>query len=418
MTRSSLASAWWRDGGLALAAAALAMPSLAVIAPLGLAPLQALLALVLLALVPRRVFAGIGGVLPLAVMVTVLAMWATVSALWSILPGHSLFEGLRFFAIGAGGLIVLGAALDITPTEGRRIAQFAAIGVGLAILLLAIERFGNFAIARLLHGGGPDYPFSFSRYDRGVTTLVLMLWPALTAARRTWQGAVLMLGVFAAAWAMSSLASLLGLGTGAAVFALAYRFPRSVAAVLITGLLAAAIVLPAVVPSYESTVTFQKRAPWFKQSGIHRLLIWRFTADRVAERPVLGWGMDASRELPGGHQNFSTTLSGITLSPGEEALPLHPHNAALQWRVELGLPGTALCLAIAFWVLWRTGFRARLMPIDRAAVLGFAATAMVIGLLSFGAWQAWWLSCLWMISALCGGAMVQEGNQDSMRWMR
>ena len=408
MTQSSPTSPWRLDSGAVLAAAALAMAPLAVLAPLALAPLQAVLALALLALAPHRVFAGIRDVLPIAVLVAVLALWATASALWSILPRHSLFEGLRFFVVGAGGLIVLGAALDLSPLAGRRIAQFAAAGVSLAILLLVFERFGNFSITRQLHGGGTDYPFLFSRYDRGVTTLVLILWPALIASRRIWQGAVLMIGAFVAAWVMASLASLLGLGVGVAAFALAHRFPRFVAAALITALLAAAVVLPAVLPSDQSVVTFQEHAPWFKSSGIHRLLIWRFTADRIAERPFLGWGMDASRELPGGHRDFAETLPGINLHLGDEALPLHPHNAALQWRVELGLPGTALCLAIVFWVLWRVGFTARLLPVRRAAMLGFAATAMVIGLLSFGAWQAWWLSCLWTIAAICAGATVEK----------
>jgi len=409
MARSPSQSLWQLNGGAALAAAALVIPPLAVFAPLGLAPLQAVLALVLLARAPRQAFAGIGRILPLVVLVAALALWATASASWSILPRHSLFEGLRFFAIGAGGLIVLGAALDLPPTAGRRIARFAVAGILLALLLLLVERLGNFAIVRLFHDLPPDYPLSISRYDRGVTTLVLMLWPALAAIRRAWQGAIFVLGVFATTWLMSSLASLLALGAGVAAFALACRFPRFVAAALIAALLAAATVLPAVVPSDQSVVAFQERAPWFKSSGIHRLLIWRFTADRIAERPLLGWGMDASRELPGGHRDFTTTLPGIKLPPGNEALPLHPHDAALQWRVELGLPGTALCLAIIFWGLWCVGSKAHLLPVQRAAVLGFAATAMVIGLSSFGAWQAWWLSCLCTISALCAGAMVKKG---------
>jgi O-antigen ligase len=408
MATSSPTSPWQLDGGAALAAAALVMPPLAIFAPLAWAPAQAVLALALLALAPRRVLAGIGEILPLAVLVVALALWATASALWSILPEHSLFEGLRFLAVGAGGVIVLGAALDLSPPAGRRIAQFAAAGVAFAILLLAIERFGNFAIAKLFHDAGPDYPYSLARYDRGVVTLVLMLWPALAAARRPWQGAILMLGVFAAVWLMSSLTSLLALAAGVAAFAFACRFPRFVAAALISALLAATTVLPAVVPSYQSTVTFQEHAIWFKPSGIHRLLIWRFTADRIAERPLLGWGMDASRELPGGHRDFSATLPGVRVVPGSEALPLHPHNAALQWRVELGLPGTALCLAILFWSLWRVGFKARLSPIQRAAALGFAAAALVIGLLSFGAWQAWWLSCLWTTAAFCAGTMADN----------
>jgi len=264
MARSPSQSLWQLNGGAALAAAALVIPPLAVFAPLGLAPLQAVLALVLLARAPRQAFAGIGRILPLVVLVAALALWATASASWSILPRHSLFEGLRFFAIGAGGLIVLGAALDLPPTAGRRIARFAVAGILLALLLLLVERLGNFAIVRLFHDLPPDYPLSISRYDRGVTTLVLMLWPALAAIRRAWQGAIFVLGVFATTWLMSSLASLLALGAGVAAFALACRFPRFVAAALIAALLAAATVLPAVVPSDQSVVAFQERAPWFK----------------------------------------------------------------------------------------------------------------------------------------------------------
>ena len=38
----------------------------------------------------------------------------------------------------------------------------------------------------------------------------------------------------------------------------------------------------------------------FKESAGHRLLIWSFTGNRIAEHPVLGWGLDSSRAIPGG----------------------------------------------------------------------------------------------------------------------
>ena len=66
------------------------------------------------------------------------------------------------------------------------------------------------------------------------------------------------------------------------------------------------------------------------RSTYHRLLVWGFTADRIEERPVLGWGLNASRAVPGGAKSLDVS---------EPALPLHPHNAALQWRLELGILG-------------------------------------------------------------------------------
>jgi exopolysaccharide production protein ExoQ len=147
-------------------------------------------------------------------------------------------------------------------------------------------------------------------------------------------------------------------------------------------------------------VTVHEHAPWIKWSGIHRLLIWRFGADRVAERPILGWGMDVSRAMPGGKTNLNDLLPDLHYPSNAEALPLHPHDAALEWQLELGIPGLALGLAIVVGAIYRIGWRVPLSPYARAAALGLGASALVIGLLSFGIWQAWWLSSLWLTASL------------------
>jgi O-antigen ligase len=108
--------------------------------------------------------------------------------------------------------------------------------------------------------------------------------------------------------------------------------------------------------------------------------------------------MDASRELPGGHAKLIDTLSEPIIPPLSDALPLHPHNAFLQWRVELGLPATLLCALVVAWVLWRSGASGP-APV-RAASLACAAAGLVIALLGYGVWQAWWMSTMWLAAAL------------------
>jgi O-antigen ligase len=131
---------------------------------------------------------------------------------------------------------------------------------------------------------------------------------------------------------------------------------------------------------------------------VHRLVIWRFVAERIGDRPVLGWGMDASRAVPGGKSLVNDLYPQVTINDRAEALPLHPHDAALQWRLELGLPGTLLALAALARLLWPL---ARITDTwQRALVFGYAASALTVALLSFGAWQAWWLSTLWLGAAL------------------
>ena len=85
-------------------------------------------------------------------------------------------------------------------------------------------------------------------------------------------------------------------------------------------------------------------------SALHRMLIWDFTAERIAERPLLGWGMEASRTVPGGRgQPEAAALDRMRVTdPGQrrwfaephvQILPLHPHNGALQLWLELGAVG-------------------------------------------------------------------------------
>ncbi len=142
---------------------------------------------------------------------------------------------------------------------------------------------------------------------------------------------------------------------------------------LALALTAFAVALPLAIPSSETLVAMRAETPWIKWSGMHRLLIWRFTSERIAERPLLGWGMDAARELPGGKTHLATRFPDAGLPEDAEALPLHPHDAVLQWEVELGIPGTALCLAAG-----GLGFVARRICCD--APCGLRARARSAGL--------------------------------------
>jgi hypothetical protein len=98
-----------RPTAITLFTSALVLPPLAVFAPLGVAPLLSVAAVVLLALDWRRCLSGVMALRPLALLVAALGVWTVASALWSIIPGHSLLEGLRFLIISGTGLAVMGA---------------------------------------------------------------------------------------------------------------------------------------------------------------------------------------------------------------------------------------------------------------------------------------------------------------------
>ncbi len=393
-----------------LAIAAIVAPSLAVLAPLGVAPLLTVVAAALLVAAPRRLWEASRPLWPFAALWAALAIFGALSAVWSILPVHSLIESGRFLAIGVEGVIALAATRTLPPRDAARVGVAAAIGVALGAGLLLFEWASGAAIARWLHDWSLAVYVNESRYDRGATTAVLIIWPAALALRR-WRVLQLAIGIAVAAsiYLMVSAASLLALVIGLAAFAVALLSPRLVASALAAGIVLGAALLPLVVPSYQATVRIQHAEPWIKASGIHRLLIWRFAADRIADRPLLGWGLDSSRGLPGGKRDFGTTLPGIELGPGHDAMPLHPHDTLLQWRLELGIPGTLLALALVVWALYRVGWRFGGGREAQAAALGWGATVTVIALLSFGIWQEWWLSCILFSASLLATSAADAG---------
>ncbi len=388
--------------GAALSLAAFLAPPLAVFTPLALAPLLALLAVALLALGPRATLAAARPYGAVFVLLALLSLWAAATALWSPVPLHSLLEALRFLAISAAGMVVLGAAAACPEPQAGRAGRALLAGLALAAAMLLLERWDNDILLRAAETLPASRLVPPARYDRGVTVLLLLAFPAgaLLAARRRRLALALLVAVvgitdFAFASHACKLAFLLALPATL----VAAWLPRLVARLMLAGIVLAAFVLPLALPGGAGIAEIQHRLPSLPGSAIHRLAIWRFSAEAIAARPLFGWGMDASRALPGGQLPVRRYFPEIAISPEAQALPLHPHDAALQWRLELGLPGTLLALAVIALALERLA-RARLPPWPRALALGYAAAALTIALLSFGAWQAWWLSTLWLGATL------------------
>ncbi len=393
-----------------LAACAAIVPATGLVAPLGIAPLFTIAAVAILALDGPALLRGARPLAPLAALAAALGAWATLSASWSIVPLHSFLEGLRLLLIFAGGLVLLAAAADLVPRERRLIAACAAAGLALAILFGLHEALTGAALTEAMLRRA----VRMERLDRGSTTLVLALWPALVACagRRVYAAAGFALGVAATVYLLLSTAALLAVLAGFTVFALAWYAPRACATALGAAVVLFAVAAPFAVPPYRETIALYHAAPEIKWSGLHRLLIWRFASDRIGERPLLGWGMDASRAIPGGDEHFADLFPNDDLPKDATALPLHPHNAALQWEVELGIPGTLVALALVLWGLWRVGFAAHLSQAARAGALAFAAAALVIAFIAYGIWQAWWLSTLFLTAALFTAA-AGDGPRDS-----
>jgi O-antigen ligase len=208
----------------------------------------------------------------------------------------------------------------------------------------------------------------------------------LILRRRAWLGVLVAVAVAAVIYHLVGTAAKVAF-SAAALFAVLFyccgrRFAH-IAAILSVVLILSA---PWSFPRLIQLPALAESAQEMKFSAIHRLLIWSFVGARIEERPLLGWGLDSSRAIPGGT---------VEIHPGAPWLPLHPHNSALQVWLELGLPGAALFAAFMV-LLWRAVANVRWPRLFQAAAAGSLLTTFVASFGTYGIWQEWWIATMWL----------------------
>ena len=166
-------------------------------------------------------------------------------------------------------------------------------------------------------------------------------------------------------------------GIFSAGFALVLK--RRVAIIASTIIVCFSLVLPLAFKHVENPAKQINELISLPFSAQHRIAIWEFTADKVSQKPYLGWGFNASKLMPDGKNR----LFSYTGQPYGEALPLHPHNAIMQVWLELGLPGIILYISLVVSIIMSIFDRNR-SKFEAAAIFGQFSTIMVISNLSYG----------------------------------
>lgn len=374
--------------------AAFLTPPISILAPRSLAVLLPLAALA----------AGIGALQrrtlrmppagPALVMVTVL-VWGAASAFWAYEPRLVFSVWFQIAGLAVAGLVLMQIALQVDEPDSARIGTALASGTTISVAFLAVEwtsaHLFDHSLTAMFYTHRKFETFVF---NRAAVTIAIFVWPAALGMHQRWGGTaatVLVLVTFFVVAQFESMAAVAGMIAGAAVYIAASWRARPVALVL-AGLVVIGAATAPVLPRLglvEAAIEHSKGSI----SVSHRLEIWRFVAGAIAERPVAGWGLNASRDLPGGIDE---------IVPGERKLPLHPHNAMLQWWLELGAVGAALGAALVVMALLGAGHARPLLPrADPAPAVALATTicALVVALVGYGIWQAWWMAALWLAAS-------------------
>lgn len=329
-----------------------------------------------------------------------LAAFGTASALWAIDPQHSFERGLRLLLeFGVGGLMI-GFAIATDRDRAGAYLRAAAAGMTAAAILAIVD----IQTAGWLLFWAHHHPTAIFAYGPAaafaaviIIPLAIVLWQH---GAQIWTVVLLaaVVGfVLIAANETAKLAVILAmLGGIAATWRWTRPLPMLAFAVV---LLAVPLLVPQRMDSELGCWMFEQKA-----SIVHRLGIWSFVDTAIAERPVLGFGLEASRQLPGGTMQLAMPDCGPDLGPAvfgpriAERLPLHPHGFPMSIWLELGAVGAFLLLC-TFLDWSRRLFRAPRRPAH--ALCAAAAGAFMPATVSFGMWQGWWLTTLFIMVALC-----------------
>jgi exopolysaccharide production protein ExoQ len=366
------------------AAFGFALPLVAILASAGVVPLM-LIATLLAALAvwswQRRLPKPDRG---LAIALGVLLAWCAAASLWGFEPARSLVLTLRIGAIFAAALLLHALAGKLDDQSRRRFGDWLVAGVVLGLGLMASEAALGFPLDRWLHDTPHTAGDPAVALNRGAVALAILCWPAAAFLRRRFGRTVsfaLPPIVLLVLSFLSSLSAGAGLIAGAVTALVASLHPRAGRVVLVLATVGALVGSPLVAKQLYRLDW--EDAGWLPHSAAHRVTIWNFAVQRIAEKPLAGWGFDAARYM----KRVYPELAAKPLSP----ISLHPHNAVLQVLLELGVIGALVALGVAWTLIRRTD--ALPWP-ERVFAQATYVTILAISCTAFGIWQNKWLALI------------------------
>ncbi|MHA1598972.1 MAG: O-antigen ligase family protein [Alphaproteobacteria bacterium] len=320
---------------------------------------------------------------PVLAVLAAFLVWAVASALWSIDPMLSVTRALIVGGLCLSGLGTLYLVRRQSKVERQSLRRYFLIGFAAAVAGLAAAWIYIRVTGDTFTGSILSDPLT--TLNNGAASASLLIWPVAailwTGGRR--KSALAVVAAMAAALTLfSSAAALLALVAGVSVVALfmvgGRKLPLLLGPLVAVGILAAPMIVDVLPEGASGSLT----------SAQHRVLMWRFVAQKIDEKPVLGWGMNTARAID---------QEAWRLDAQTEIMPLHPHNAPLQVRLELGLPGALLFAG--FVMLLIVSARPKGRPDAQAiASLSMLTGYIAIAAISYGVWQSWWIALAWMLA--------------------
>ncbi|WP_300377906.1 O-antigen ligase [Henriciella sp.] len=392
--------------------------------PIALFGGQGFSTLLALTAIPALFFVRYKSLNTLVVTVLLLTIWSAISTIWSaeneaIISGD-LGEGN--FSIGAAGLriiltalagsLVIAATLRIRPSTQITLPFILAILCLHALTMLAIGLFPETALALYAPTSDPvkEAPQNILRSANSLFLALPLLMGALWLLRPAYRYVAVLIAFLLAGltfYLVGSDVALFGLVALGIGMTLAAIFQRYGFRILLGGVAVCIITAP-VVLSAAAPVVVKSELP-LSSSSKSRVFAWSLATQKVAERPITGHGIEASKEW---RETFadepellklmekSTDLKDI---PWQQyrILPGHPHNMGLQLWAEAGLVGVVMASIVLVLLAFALPPPASLGAPAAIATGGLIGTTFSLFSLSYSLWnEAFWANVALVAAAL------------------
>lgn len=336
--------------------------------------------------------------------------YAMMSIFWAIRPDQAFGLWYKLVLIFTGSYALYDFLSNLGTSQKKQLGISVVMGVVLAIIVANIEIISDGVITRFfLDLINKQHVYELVDLNRGAAFLSIIFWPAfafLIINRKRALAVILAIVSVMALMRLESQSSVVAIIMGL----LAYGFVslsgrRGISVIMLLAVLA--------VPAVAVTAKVMEPAHMFKiipqipnSASEIRLYIWDFAAGKAAEKPVFGWGFNASRSIPVSEKDYVLN--------GRHPLPLHPHNNVLQVWLETGIVGLVLFTLFLLAIMQRTKdfeslescrtsfkeanlahkiCRITANNSQRALAMGLVTTYFTIGQTGFGIWQSWWVAC-------------------------
>jgi len=205
-------------------------------------------------------------------------------------------EQLVQFCYTLGPLALsIGVIASMGPALIRRFQWAYIIGVLIGVALLVFDVKQGQIIHRVVAGLKPDEVLSINEFNMALVGMSVLIFPTmgmLVARGQTNLAFVLPISFTALLTLTESQTALLGMVAGLFVYALAWK--AEAAMLWFCRVTVVALSLLAVPIAWGLSGMGTARMEWLMLSARHRVEVWKFAADRIAQSPWFGYGLQSS----------------------------------------------------------------------------------------------------------------------------